>query len=60
MAVAVALGRLGSALLFEVSGTDITILAAAVGAIALVIIVAAAVPTRRAIRVNPVVALRAD
>jgi predicted permease len=60
IAVALGLGRVAEALLFGVEGTDPRILGAAAAAIGLVILVAAAVPARRAIRVNPVVALRAE
>jgi predicted permease len=60
IAVALGLGRLAEALLFEVDGTDPAILAIAAAAITTVVLAAAAVPTRRATRVDPVVALRAE
>jgi predicted permease len=60
LAVAVALGRLGEALLFGVKATDPSIIAGTVGAVGTVILAAAVIPTRRATRVNPVDALRAD
>jgi putative ABC transport system permease protein len=60
LAVAVALGRLGEALLFGVKGTDPAIIAGTVAAVVTVILLAAIVPLRRATRVNPVAALRAE
>jgi predicted permease len=60
LAVALALGRLGEALLFGVEGSDVRILAGTIAGVGAVIFAAAIVPTRRATSVDPVVALRAD
>ena len=47
-------------LLYEVSPVDIPVLGATCGAVLLVAAMAAYVPARRALRVDPMVALRAD
>ena len=60
LAAALALGRLGETLLFGVEGTDLRILAGTIAGVSTVIFAAAIVPTRRATRVEPMVALRAD
>ena len=52
--------RLINALLFEVSGTDPLSFALGIAALVVVALVAAAVPTRRATRVDPLVAMRAE
>jgi putative ABC transport system permease protein len=60
LVVALALGRFMEALLFGVTGTDPAIIGGTAAAVSVVILCAAFVPTRRATRVDPVVALRAD
>ena len=60
LAAALALGRLGEALLFGIEGTDPRILAGTIAGVSAVILAAAIVPTRRATHVDPMVALRAD
>jgi ABC-type antimicrobial peptide transport system permease subunit len=49
-----------ASLLFRMSATDATVYAGVVGFVGLIAVVAAWAPTRRAARVNPVSALRAD
>ena len=49
-----------STMLYEVEPRDISVLAAATGLLLLVSLVASGIPARRATRVDPVVALRAD
>jgi hypothetical protein len=56
----VALGRAMQAVLFGVSPADALVLAAAVVGMALVALVAAAIPARRAMRVDPMEALRGE
>ena len=60
LVAALGLGRFVEALLFGVRGTDPAILVGTSAAVAAVVLAAALVPTRRATRVNPVTALRAD
>ena len=60
IAAALALGRLGQALLFGVGGTDPGMVAAATALIAVVAIVAAALPAHRAGAVAPATALRME
>jgi predicted permease len=57
---AAALGGAVSSLLFSVSSGDPTVFAAAAGAMALIALAATGVPARRAMKVDPVVALRAE
>jgi ABC-type antimicrobial peptide transport system permease subunit len=57
---ALLLSRFMGGLLYQVSPTDPTTLAAGVLVLALVALAAAAVPARRAARVDPAVALRAE
>ena len=57
---ALGLGRLAQTLLFGVQAHDPAVVGGAVVAVALVTLAAAAVPVRRAARVNPITALRAD
>ena len=52
--------RVLGSLLFEVKPTDPTALAAAAGMLALVALLASYIPARRATRVDPVVAMRAE
>lgn len=59
-ALALAGGRAASALLFRVTSSDPASLAAAVGLIALIAAGASYAPTRRATRIEPVAALKAD
>ena len=58
--LAIAGGRAASALLFRVTPSDPVTLAAAVALLAVIAIAASYVPTRRATRIEPVAALRAD
>lgn len=62
LGVALALGtsRLLREMLFEVTPTDPVVIAAVVGIMALVALVACYVPGRRALRVEPAMALRAE
>ena len=55
---ALAVGRVAQSLLFGLSGYDPVVLAAAVGTLAVVVLVAAWVPALRASRVAPMEALR--
>jgi len=57
---AVGTSRLLSAILFEVSPTDPIALASACGVLMLVVLIAAYVPARRATKIDPASALRAD
>ncbi|HVH72609.1 MAG TPA: FtsX-like permease family protein, partial [Candidatus Dormibacteraeota bacterium] len=58
VAGSLALGRVLETLLFETAPTDAATLASACGAILVVSALAAALPARRAMRVDPIVALR--
>ena len=60
LAGAFGLARLGQALLFGVQGPDPTIIGATAAVMLLVALGAAAAPVRRAVRVNPCVALKAE
>ena len=60
IALAVAGGRAAAALLFRVAPSDPLTLAAAVGLLAAIGVAASYVPARRATRIAPVTALRAD
>ncbi|HEU5219627.1 MAG TPA: ABC transporter permease [Gemmatimonadales bacterium] len=60
LAGAMALGRLASSLLFELKPGDPVTLGAAAGTTLLVGLVAAYVPARRATRIDPLTALRAE
>jgi predicted permease len=60
LAAAIGFGRLGRALLFEVEGNDPAIIAAVGLGVGLVTFAAAAIPARRASRISPVNALRAE
>jgi predicted permease len=55
-----ALGRVVSSLLFSVSPGDLTVFATAASAMIVIALAATGIPARRAIRVDPVVALRTD
>jgi predicted permease len=57
---AAALARIVSALLFSVSAGDVTVFAAASGVMVLIALAATGIPARRATKVDPVVALRAE
>jgi predicted permease len=58
LAAAVVLGRVSQSLLYQMRGWDGTVLASAVGALALVAAAAGFVPAHRASRVDPMSALR--
>jgi predicted permease len=58
--IAVAAGRLLSSALYGVSSRDPFTIVVAAGTMALVALIAAAIPARRAVRVDPVYALRAE
>ena len=58
--LAVAGGRAASALLFRVAPSDPVTLGAAVGLLAVIAVAASYVPARRATRIEPIAALRAD
>jgi putative ABC transport system permease protein len=60
VALAVAGGRFAAALLFRVTPHDPVSLAGAVALLALIAVCASYVPARRATRIDPVIALRAD
>jgi ABC-type antimicrobial peptide transport system permease subunit len=60
IALALAGGRAAASLLFGVRPTDPIALAAALGFLALIALVASYAPARRATRIEPVVALRID
>jgi putative ABC transport system permease protein len=60
LVAAVGILRLIASLLFQVSATDPPTLLAAVGVLALVALLAIYAPARRATRVDPVIALRAE
>jgi hypothetical protein len=57
-AAAVGLTRFAAGLLFQVSATDPLVLVAASAFLAAIVLLAAWVPTRRAMRLDPVAALR--
>jgi putative ABC transport system permease protein len=58
--LALAIGRSGRAMLYEVQGDDLSIVGGAVLVIAAVVVLAAILPARRATLVHPVEVLRAD
>lgn len=60
LGAAVLLGQAASALLFGVQATDPLVLLAAVGMLAAIIFGAGYLPARRASRVDPIIALRAE
>jgi putative ABC transport system permease protein len=60
LVVAVSASRVLSALLFEVSPTDPIALASACGALLVVVLLAAYGPARRATKIDPAIALRAE
>ena len=60
LAGAVALGRVLSAMLFEVSATDVTTYAVACGVLALSALLASVIPARRALGVDPITAVRGN
>ena len=57
---AVAVARLVSSMLYAVGGGDVRVFAGAAATMIVVAIVAVGVPARRAMRIDPLVALRAD
>jgi len=60
VAAALGLGRLGQSLLFGLEAFEPTIIAGAAALVVAVALLAGAIPARRASRIDPVVALRAD
>lgn len=60
LVVSLATGRVLAALLFQVSPSDASVLLPAAATLALIALVACAIPARRAMRVNPVEVLRGD
>jgi ABC-type antimicrobial peptide transport system permease subunit len=60
LAAALGTSRLLSTILFEVSPTDPIALASACGVLLIVVLIAAYVPARRATKIDPASALRAD
>ena len=60
LVAALGLGRLGRTLLFGVEGSDPAVIVGAIVGMAFVAFAAAAFPTRRATKVDPVIALRAE
>jgi predicted permease len=59
-AASLALGRVAGNLLYEVTGADVTALAASVGLMLAGALIAAAIPSLRAARVDPMAALRSS
>jgi ABC-type antimicrobial peptide transport system permease subunit len=59
-AAALALGRLAESLLFGVSGVQPVVIVGAVVGVGIVTVVATVLPTSRAARVDPAIALRAE
>jgi putative ABC transport system permease protein len=57
---AVAVARVVSSMLFAVGTADVTVFAGAAGTMVVIAIVATVMPARRALKVDPLVALRAD
>ncbi len=57
---AAALGRVVSAMLFSVGAGNLTVFAAAAGTMVVVAVAATGIPALRAVKVDPVIALRAD
>ena len=60
LGAALLLGQAAGALLFGVRAFDPLVLSAAVGILAAIVLAAAYLPARRAVRIDPVVALRAE
>jgi ABC-type antimicrobial peptide transport system permease subunit len=60
LVVSAAATRLLRSLLFEVDALDASVFAGVSAALALVSVLAAAIPARRAVRVDPAVALRCE
>jgi len=60
LALAVGLSRYVSSLLYGIAGTDPATLVGTAGTLLAVALLASYVPTRRALRVDPVDSLRAD
>jgi predicted permease len=57
---AVVVARVVSSMLYSVGAADVAVFAAAAGTMVVIAIVATAVPARRAVRIDPLEALRAD
>ena len=60
LAAAVALARVMTSLLYEVTPTDPATFGVVIGVLAAVSVVAAGIPALRAARVDPIIALRQD
>jgi ABC-type antimicrobial peptide transport system permease subunit len=57
---AIALSRIIASMLYGVGAVDVTVLAAAAACMIAITLLATGIPARRAMRVDPMVALRAD
>ena len=60
LVIAIGLGRLGEALLYGVQGREPLLIGGAAALMLIITVIAALIPTRRATRVDPALALRAE
>jgi putative ABC transport system permease protein len=60
LASAAAVARVISSMLFSVGTGNITVFVGAAGTMVVIAIIATAIPARRAVKVDPLAALRAD